>query len=131
MISAPISSSASLRRPFTVACVPTGIKNGVCTAPCGVLKTPRRAPVGSVFVTSNERLTSSVYQGVSGEDKRPSHAANDERRPQAEHNHVRFAPLELFGACGSESDSQKDHGPYRENVNRFAERHQPLRRFVR
>src|SRR5271168_3524978 len=62
MISAPNSSSASLRRPLTLACVPTGIKNGVCTTPCGVFKTPRRAPVGSVFVTSNEKLTHRVYQ---------------------------------------------------------------------
>jgi hypothetical protein len=47
---------------LTLACVPTGIKNGVCTAPCGVCKTPRRAPVGSFFVTSKEKLTLQVYQ---------------------------------------------------------------------
>jgi len=29
--------------PFTVACVPTGMKAGVCTAPCGVTNSPRRA----------------------------------------------------------------------------------------
>src|SRR5579859_1507660 len=62
MISAPSSSSASLRNAFTVACVPTGMKNGVCTVPWGVVSTPRRAPVGSVFVTSNEKLTLRVYQ---------------------------------------------------------------------
>src|SRR5271154_5443374 len=32
---------------------------------------------------------------VSGEDERPAHAANHERCPQAEHNHVGLAPLEL------------------------------------
>lgn len=62
MISAPSSSSASCRSAFTVACVPTGMKEGVWMAPCGVFKTPRRAPVGSVLLTLNERLTASVYQ---------------------------------------------------------------------
>jgi hypothetical protein len=51
-----------LRKPLTVACVPTGMKKGVCTAPCGVFKTPRRAPVGSLFATSKEKLTLPVYQ---------------------------------------------------------------------
>src|SRR6266446_4595816 len=56
MISAPSSSSASLRRPFTVACVPTGRKNGVSMDPWGVVKRPRRAPLGSVFDTAKEKL---------------------------------------------------------------------------
>src|SRR5580693_10647591 len=38
------------------------MKNGVLTAPCGVCKTPRRAPVASVLVTSNEKLTRQAYQ---------------------------------------------------------------------
>src|SRR5665213_3619280 len=29
--------------PFTEPCVPTGMKAGVCTAPCGVTNSPRRA----------------------------------------------------------------------------------------
>jgi hypothetical protein len=29
--------------PFTVPCVPTGMKAGVCTLPCGVTNSPRRA----------------------------------------------------------------------------------------
>src|SRR5437660_1154691 len=56
MISAPSSSSASLRRPFTAACVPTGRKNGVSMEPWGVVKRPRRAPLGSVFDTAKEKL---------------------------------------------------------------------------
>src|ERR1700730_2842154 len=62
MISAPSSSSASCVRAFTAAAVPTGIKNGVSTVPCGVVSRPRRAPVGSVFATAKEKSTASVYQ---------------------------------------------------------------------
>src|SRR5216684_796120 len=62
MISAPSSSSASCVRALTEACVPTGMKNGVSTVPWGVVRRPRRAPDGSVFATSNEKLTRRVYQ---------------------------------------------------------------------
>src|SRR6266851_8213683 len=62
MISAPSSSSASLRRPFTAACVPTGRKNGVSTVPWGVAMWPRRAPSESAFRTSKENFTRQVYQ---------------------------------------------------------------------
>src|SRR5260370_24330018 len=89
MISTPSSSSASLRRPFTVACVPTGRKNGVSTVPWGVVKRPRRAPDGSVFATSKEkfifdqapeRLDKQVcppYFSLSGEDEGPAHAEHN------------------------------------------------------
>jgi hypothetical protein len=40
--------------------VPTGMKNGVSTTPCGVVNFPRRAPVGSVLTTANEKFTPSV-----------------------------------------------------------------------
>jgi len=49
-------------RPLTVAAVPTGMKAGVSIAPCGVVRSPRRAPLGSACKTSNEKLTASVYQ---------------------------------------------------------------------
>src|SRR5882757_17491 len=62
MISAPSSSRASWVKALTEACVPTGMKNGVSTAPCGVVRRPRRAPLGSVFATSKEKLTLPVYQ---------------------------------------------------------------------
>ena len=41
---APVARTASGASPFTVACVPTGMKAGVATAPCGVMISPRRAP---------------------------------------------------------------------------------------
>ena len=41
--SAPTSRMSSAVRAFTQACVATGIKTGVCTAPCLVYKTPVRA----------------------------------------------------------------------------------------
>src|SRR5260370_38186240 len=62
MISTPSSSSASWVSPLTVACVPTGMKNGVSTVPCGVVRRPRRAPGGALFVKANDKLTKRVYQ---------------------------------------------------------------------
>src|SRR2546422_1637906 len=56
MISAPRSSSASCVKALTEACVPTGMKKGVSTVPWGVVRRPRRAPVGSVFNTSKEKF---------------------------------------------------------------------------
>src|SRR5260370_28044622 len=38
------------------------MKKGVSTVPWGVVRRPRRAPVGSVFNTSNKKLTRRVYQ---------------------------------------------------------------------
>jgi hypothetical protein len=42
-ISAPVAATISGVIPFTVACVPTGMKAGVATRPCGVTNSPRRA----------------------------------------------------------------------------------------
>jgi hypothetical protein len=36
-------------RALTVAAVPTGMKTGVSMEPWGVVRRPRRAPVGSVW----------------------------------------------------------------------------------
>src|SRR5260370_3403745 len=62
MIAAPRSSSACWVRDLTEACVPAGMKNGVWTVPCGVVRRQRRAPVGSLFDTTNDKLTNRVYQ---------------------------------------------------------------------
>ena len=43
MISAPASSRSRWRVALTVPCVPTGMNAGVCTTPCGVWNSPRRA----------------------------------------------------------------------------------------
>ncbi len=42
-ILAPKASTSSMTRPFTVPSVPTGMKAGVGTSPCGVRKVPLRA----------------------------------------------------------------------------------------
>src|SRR6266567_2069394 len=76
MISAPSSSRASLRRPFTAACVPTGRKNGDWTTPWGVVRRPRRAPDGSVFAISNEKFTLAVYQEKTHATVVPSNVKN-------------------------------------------------------
>src|SRR5215212_448601 len=52
MISAPASSTSRNVIAFTAPRVPTGMNAGVCTSPCGVLRTPRRA-FPSVCVTRN------------------------------------------------------------------------------
>ena len=49
------------RMPLTVACVPTGMKAGVATAPCGVPISPRRA-APSVAMSSKEK-TSAMLRG--------------------------------------------------------------------
>src|SRR5260370_35662676 len=38
------------------------MNTGVSIAPCGVFSRPTRAPLGSVFPTSNEKFTHRVYQ---------------------------------------------------------------------
>src|SRR5438105_5035842 len=43
MICAPASSRSRWRIALTLPCVPTGMKAGVCTTPCGVVSSPRRA----------------------------------------------------------------------------------------
>src|SRR5258708_36486538 len=52
MISAPASSTSRNVIALTAPRVPTGMNAGVCTAPCGVVRTPRRA-FPSVCVTRN------------------------------------------------------------------------------
>src|SRR5688572_16693407 len=51
MISAPRSSRSRCVTAFTAPCVPTAMNAGVCTTPCGVVSTPRRA-APCVWVTS-------------------------------------------------------------------------------
>src|SRR5688572_22215237 len=43
MIEAPISSRSRCSAAFTLPCVPTGMKAGVSTTPCGVVSVPSRA----------------------------------------------------------------------------------------
>src|SRR5438477_498283 len=43
MICAPASSRSRWRIALTLPCVPTGMKAGVCTTPCGVVSSPRRS----------------------------------------------------------------------------------------
>ena len=62
MILALRPSSASCVSAFTVAAVPTGMNTGVSNTPCGVVRRPRLAPVGSLCKSSKEKLTASVYQ---------------------------------------------------------------------
>ena len=54
MIWVPISRSSRGSIAFTLPCVPTDMKTGVSTTPCGVVNRPRRAlEVASVLSSSN------------------------------------------------------------------------------
>src|ERR1700745_4324074 len=53
-MSAPKARTSSGVTPFTAAWVPTGMKAGVRTAPCGVVISPRRA-APSVLLSWNEK----------------------------------------------------------------------------
>ena len=59
MIWEPISHSSRGSSAFTLPCVPTDIKTGVSTTPCGVVNRPRRArELASVFSNLNiENIT--------------------------------------------------------------------------
>src|SRR5262245_10021652 len=52
-MSAPAARTVSGASPFTVACVPTGMKAGVATAPCSVTISPQRA-APSVAISRKE-----------------------------------------------------------------------------
>src|ERR1017187_8920335 len=54
MIWEPISHSSRGSSAFTLPCVPTDMKTGVSTTPCGVVNRPRRArELASVFSNLN------------------------------------------------------------------------------
>src|SRR5215813_6268163 len=53
-MSAPVAGTVPGASAFTVACVPTGMKAGVATGPCGVMISPQRA-VPSVASRRKER----------------------------------------------------------------------------
>src|SRR5690242_12013655 len=71
MISAPVARTSSGINPFTVACVPTGMKAGVWTEPCGVTSSPRRA-APSVFSTRKEKGRAIRQSYQSGHIRDPS-----------------------------------------------------------
>src|SRR5436190_3214445 len=62
MISAPASSTSRKVIPFTAPRVPTGMNAGVCTVPCGVSSTPRRA-APSLWVTRKEKGSGLMTHG--------------------------------------------------------------------
>src|SRR5262245_11736234 len=57
---APSRRSSSTVTPLTVAWVPTGMKAGVCTTPCGVATSPERA-APSVAIRRNENGSGTLY----------------------------------------------------------------------
>src|SRR6188472_399569 len=69
MISAPASSRSRKRVALTAPRVPTGMNAGVCTSPCGVVRTPRRADP-SEWVTRNEKGLGCMPYWYSGIVKR-------------------------------------------------------------
>src|ERR1041384_1304627 len=61
MMSAPVARTAAGCTPFTVACVPIGMKAGVRTAPCAVTISPARA---APSVASSVKPKSGAIRGL-------------------------------------------------------------------
>src|SRR5512143_497875 len=57
MISAPFSRRSRAVMPFTAPCVPTGMNAGVCTTPCAVVISPRRAAPARAIRRNANALT--------------------------------------------------------------------------
>src|SRR5262249_55729118 len=78
-MSAPAARTVSGASPFTVACVPTGMKAGVATAPCAVAISPQRAaPSGVIRRKANEVIgargkagSKALYRGKEATGQRP------------------------------------------------------------
>src|SRR3954471_18332655 len=86
IIEAPIWLRSSGSRAFTVASVPTGMKAGVSTGPCGVEKTPALAEpavvsISKVNVTLRKVLRSAalVADGRGGEGRAVADEGADQR----------------------------------------------------
>src|SRR3984957_18267875 len=130
MMVAPNSSSASCVRALMVAAVPTGMNAGASICPCGVVRSPRRAPVGSVFITSNEKSTYAVYQ-------QPllklceRHFAQNPHGPQPVYGKERARRFNFLRTCSRKTNGYQRHRPYPEQFQRLAQRYEPLRRVVR
>src|SRR5215470_17077987 len=92
MISAPVSRTSSGESPLTVPCVPTGMKAGVCTRPCGVTNSPRRA-APSVVISRKEK--GSVIPRMETSSSAPHHRRHqvlDGRRANLLHDGVKLGP---------------------------------------
>src|ERR1035437_1805879 len=65
MIWVPISHNSRGSTALTLPCVPTDMKTGVSTTPCGVVSRPRRA-LEEVSVLSNSNMAARVYYQPGG-----------------------------------------------------------------
>src|SRR5438128_318901 len=74
IISAPISRTSSEVSPFTVACVPTGMKAGVRTTPRGVCRLPRRGPAAEPR-SSSKRNPPISRMSIAWDGRNPSRNA--------------------------------------------------------
>src|SRR5271169_5940036 len=127
MISAPSSSSACCVSPLTVAAVPTGINAGVSITPCGVVKRPRRAPVGSVARTSKRKL---IRGSVSGESSGKTDPDEHDQSPQAQNPKEGGREGNFLRRRCVETHRQEDHLPEQEEIEGAEQRHEPLGRIA-
>src|SRR5712692_9600206 len=99
--------------PFTAAAVPTGMNTGVSITPWGVIKRPRRAPLGSVWRTSK---WNPIPRSLSGEDSRETHLQKHEDRPRKGDICERFAYGDLLRIRRGIADREQKQHPECEEV---------------
>src|ERR1700756_851402 len=106
---------------------------GVSMTPCGVVRRPRRAPVGSVARTSNLNPSwcDSIRASVSGESSREPDLDRDEEDPR-NYDEDQGPPQGEFLRIGhAVANCQQDQRPEGKNINRTDQRDQPFGGFVR
>src|ERR1700691_2029367 len=122
------ASSSSRSRwvwPLTVAAVPTGINAGVWITPCGVVRRPRRAPVGSVARTSKRKL---IRGSVSGERSGKTDPDENNQSPQGQNPKEGACKGNLLRRRCAETHRQKDHFPEQEDIEGAEQCYEPLGR---
>ena len=72
IICAPVSRSRPGSTPLTVPCVPTGMKAGVSTTPCGVVKRARRARMRRRRAAASKRNAGDSHRSMPDGDAWPN-----------------------------------------------------------
>src|SRR5215469_1496265 len=115
MTCAPRASRSCCVCVLTVAAVPTGMNAGVSMTPCGVVRRPRRAPVGSVARTSKRKP---IRGSVSGERGRESHPHHNIEGPNGEDGAECFSKRNFLRVRRAVSEGLKDKHPEGEDIER-------------
>src|SRR5467141_651559 len=104
--------------------------SAACTRRIGLRNFKRKIHL-RLNARKQERRECLSHLSVSGEDKRPTHAANHIDSPNAEGNGERLGALQFSRVYSRETNGDENQSPKREKIERLAKRYQPLRRFLR